>query len=102
MNHEAVEFREQEYPAQRSTVARDGEDLLVGAVCPQCHAETEWPIRVARPGVAKRKAARKAAPDIPENSYALCACGFTHEKRPADAGESGCGAYWPIEVTDAV
>jgi hypothetical protein len=28
----------------------------------------------------------------------VCACGYVHEDRPDDSGESGCGAFWPVKL----
>lgn len=100
MTHQAVAFWEREYTAQHATKFTTDEDgLVVRSVCPQCQGDTDWPIAVVRPGASRSVAATadgEATPSLPDGSYVVCACGFPHDKRPADAGENGCGAYWPI------
>jgi hypothetical protein len=101
MSHDdGVVFWEREHPARRAVrVTRVDDGLVVTSVCPQCQVETDWPISVVRPGPARSGDSSVdvvSGAEIPSGSYVVCACGYPHEKRPPEADETGCGAYWRV------
>jgi hypothetical protein len=82
---EEIEFDKQPgFPSERGT---DG-SVAVKGVCPRCHAETRWTFA---PGDGAQILALEPA-------TVICACGYAHHDRPAASKETGCGAFWTIDV----
>ena len=86
-----VEF-ETPQPNFEQTV--EGEAWVVRGKCPRCHGKTAWSFRRGQMGSMREEMMDKMASGDP--ATIICACGFPHDQRPDDAGESGCGAFWPV------
>ncbi len=70
--------------------------------CPRCAASMRFTVARGLPGGADmvagplgRRSVETAA--RPATITVYCTCGFPHERRPADADENGCGAYWTVK-----
>ncbi|WP_162260241.1 hypothetical protein [Terrabacter sp. Root181] len=69
--------------------------VTVDGPCPRCHHETSFRIEVGLPGgVGTKTQTTSGAPGASLPVTVICGCGYVHPDRPAESGESGCGAYW--------
>jgi len=96
--HLSEEWAEVEYGLQEGFVSTiEGDELVVHGECPRCHAQTAWNFRTGQMDEVSKAIADSVAA---QETTILCACGYTHKNRPADANENGCGAYWPIKIPE--
>ncbi|MFF0118376.1 hypothetical protein ACFYP0_07760 [Micromonospora arida] len=100
--HRDVCYAEQAYGLLPGfEVLVDDNGIGVSGTCPACQGRTSSDHEVGSPqgykGVFPRS--RNVVPVLPPGSFTvICACGYPHAERPAEAGESGCGAYWKVKV----
>jgi hypothetical protein len=100
-NHRPVTFVEQEFSKQPGfTRVEKYDELTVTGICPRCGALTSMTFTKGTPQGSKGLFRRTSAPpDSTKFAVVYCQCGHVHAHRPADSPESGCGAYWPVDLT---
>ncbi len=99
-NHRPVVFLEQEFGKRSEfNVTEIGGELTVTGICPRCGALTSMTFSKGNPQGWKGLF-RKISPPPESTKLAavFCQCGHVHAHRPADFPESGCGAYWTVEL----
>jgi hypothetical protein len=100
-HHRPIHFVEQEFGLQAGFVVTEtNHDLKITGICPGCGASTSMTFERGTPQGSKGFLRRISPPREKEKFVTLyCQCGHVHTNRPADSPESGCGAYWPVELT---
>jgi hypothetical protein len=104
--HEALKFQEREYQVRDDDFAvrrsPDGRWYTITGACPQCKGPTVFRVAHGVLGPAKGWFGRSRVPAPLEGAVLVyCQCGFPHEERPAEASETGCGAFWDVPVQGA-
>jgi hypothetical protein len=97
MAHDAaLQWAEVECGPQVFEVKVEGQDLLVRGDCPRCRGQTTWRFRKGQMGAVESE----TDPSLSTGGRAtiVCACGSFHADRPPDANESGCGAFWAVDL----
>jgi hypothetical protein len=94
-------------------VTRGGSSVSVEGLCPRCSGRTHSTFRIASPdrkprsrGLLDRFRRGRRESDESGNGDAedteqatvFCECGAVHAKRPDDATDAGCGAYWIVTL----
>ncbi|WP_329285590.1 hypothetical protein [Streptomyces sp. NBC_00691] len=104
LSHQPVPYQEITEPYYAVEVARThsldqayGDDYVLICTCPRCGAALD--IELFDPVY---KAASTSAPPNPNPTGARevpvsCVCRSEHDGRPE--GRTGCGAYWPLELS---
>jgi hypothetical protein len=100
-DHSPIAFAQQEVPYSGKPTVRwptDVDDeIVVTMYCPACQAkltEEIWP-----GGVHGTKGFLRNAPAIPTGPQPfICACGYDHDGRPDSSIDTGCGAFWKVEL----
>ncbi|MGW0854716.1 hypothetical protein [Streptomyces sp. NPDC002690] len=101
-SHQPVPYQEITEPFYATEVAQNhtleeayGDDYVLICTCPRCGAALD--VELFEPVY---KAAAAGAPPNTTGGNALpvsCVCAGEHVGRPE--GRSGCGAYWPLELS---
>lgn len=93
--------------------SRSTSSVTVGGICPRCSGPTQSTFRIASPDRKPRSRALldrfrrgrhendergKGDAADPEQATLFCECGAVHAKRPDDATDAGCGAYWIVTL----
>ncbi|MER5375098.1 hypothetical protein [Streptomyces sp. NPDC002553] len=104
-DHVPTEFREHETqprPDEPFTVVRsqDGRWYTAEGLCPTCRAATVFRVAYGVLGPPKRPWRREREQPEPLTGPLLvyCACGYPHPERPPESPDSGCGAFWDVQV----
>ncbi|MFI6231850.1 hypothetical protein ACIBCR_31595 [Micromonospora echinospora] len=100
--HDAIPYTECGYgPVDAFTVVDDANGLDLTGACPACNGPTTSRYEIGSPhgykGIFPTR--KPVAPPKPTGLVTvICACGYPHAERPAESGESGCGAYWKVRL----
>ncbi|MEH1016352.1 hypothetical protein V6U90_25010 [Micromonospora sp. CPCC 206060] len=101
--HSGISYTEQGFGllAGFDVVLRE-KGLDITGVCPACRGRTVSSHEIGSPhgykGIFPRRRAGSAPKPPAGPVTVICACGFPHAERPAESGESGCGAYWKVTL----
>ncbi|MFH8450183.1 hypothetical protein ACH4CD_13100 [Streptomyces fungicidicus] len=101
-DHDGVGFAEVEFPVQVGfAVARGENGLTAAGPCPRCAARTEMTFAFGSPQGTKGLfgRARVTQPPQPTKVTMYCECGYWHEDRPPESPDTGCGAYWSVDIS---
>lgn len=81
--------------------AAGGRSVTVSGHCPACGGRTATEFS---PGIVGSKGLRRpgrlATYVLPSPVTLYCECGHTHDERPTDALDKGCGRFWPVHLPD--
>jgi hypothetical protein len=80
------------------TVKIEGDTLVARGQCPRCHGKTAWSFRRGMMGSVSADMTAMTALSPADLATIVCACGSVHADRPDDSAESGCGAFWPVNL----
>lgn len=101
--HRPVEYRLMDFAVQEDgfvvSISPDG--VLVRGACPGCAGTTQTTWEYGLPGGHKGVFGRdRSEPTAPPTGLrtVYCECGFTHEHRPPEAWDVGCGAFWQVLI----
>ncbi|RSM79972.1 hypothetical protein DMH04_30690 [Kibdelosporangium aridum] len=94
-DHDPMDFfeREYDYDGEYQVEPNAEGDVLVRTVCPACHGRTSTQFSVGLPSGAKGPKITPA-----RRVTVVCGCGYPHNLRPSTTAESGCGAYWKVDL----
>jgi hypothetical protein len=81
-------------------VAETDEGVAVSGECPRCGAATSMTFPPGSPQGTKGmfRRAPTPAPVRMRKVTVYCECGYAHPERPPESPESGCGAYWTVDL----
>ncbi|MEU8041154.1 hypothetical protein [Streptosporangium sp. NPDC049078] len=96
--HRPVPFTEAEFDGQITfTVAEIDKGLVVTGNCPGCGARTSTTFSHGTPQGTKGGLRRK--PPVRATKVTVyCECGYPHPERPPEVPDTGCGAYWSVDI----
>ncbi|MFI8928730.1 hypothetical protein ACIG3E_13770 [Streptomyces sp. NPDC053474] len=98
IDHDGVTFAEVEFPLQTGfAVVQDEDGLTVAGLCPQCAARTEMTFVFGTPQGAKGLSRRARQTQLRRVTM-YCECGYWHGDRPPESPDTGCGAYWSVDI----